>query len=747
MKEYLLSDRSTIGLDLNIQNCHASLAEGCLRYLMHLFDRAPLTEEVAEQYPLARYAAEHWWQHAQKIDGALGHQLLELTSELLNGSGSALLSWVQLFNAGDPSSLPDLTTTSSDISQPLFYAATVGLPEVVASIIAQDVDLDAYVGRDCSALEAAAWYGHEKIVQMLLDAGANISARGGDGGNALQAASRGHYERVVRFLLGAGADVNAKTVSDPAGAHLGARLGTALEAAAGMSFEGIVRILLDAGADFESRFSALVRTYDNSDVLRLLLETFDDVSFKKYYPELLTETVLRRNKLAVRMLLDAGANCSTHDEAVDVALRGSIRGSSGEIMRMLLEAGARLEESSSLLYIASEESNKGTVEILLGAGVDVNMSCGTFNRPLQAAAANKHRNLLDLLLKAGADVNAQGGYYGDALQAACSSKRAFIGLNGVRHYQNKSFRRRYKNGAFELSITGTDIELELLVLASHDVEDERGGITLQAIPKYDSKGISEVPQSAGVTFGEIECCDTKTQRASLIDGLEAVIEILLAPSIEEPPQRYEHESTKFDLPVMCYEKIFEIIQSSGGFYSESGTARESESVVQALADAGAVIKSLPTTSLFGPPRFRSRNASTKIVKLLLEAGANINTQGGVFGNALQAASEYAHTEVVQELLECGANSNAQGGEFGSALQAACAAFTPNEELVQMLLDAGVNVNAPGGIYGNALQAASYKGSGNLMRMLLDAGADVNAQGGCMVMHYKLLALLQILRRT
>jgi ankyrin repeat protein len=49
-----------------------------------------------------------------------------------------------------------------------------------------------------------------------------------------------------------------------------------------------------------------------------------------------------------------------------------------------------------------------------------------------------------------------------------------------------------------------------------------------------------------------------------------------------------------------------------------------------------------------------------VVKLLLDAGANVNAQGGHYGNALQAASLPGHESVVKLLLEAGANVNAQG---------------------------------------------------------------------------------------
>jgi ankyrin repeat protein len=50
----------------------------------------------------------------------------------------------------------------------------------------------------------------------------------------------------------------------------------------------------------------------------------------------------------------------------------------------------------------------------------------------------------------------------------------------------------------------------------------------------------------------------------------------------------------------------------------------------------------------------------------LDKGADVNAQGGYFGNALQAASAEGYQEIVQLLLDKGA----QDGEYGNALQAA-----------------------------------------------------------------------------
>ncbi|KAJ7819608.1 ankyrin repeat-containing domain protein [Mycena olivaceomarginata] len=130
----------------------------------------------------------------------------------------------------------------------------------------------------------------------------------------------------------------------------------------------------------------------------------------------------------------------------------------------------------------------------------------------------------------------------------------------------------------------------------------------------------------------------------------------------------------------------------------------------------------------GPPLYwAAKLGFLHIMRLLLERGADVNAQGGRYGNALQAASKGGHLDLAQLLVERGAAVNAQGGRYGNALQAALA--RGHLDLAQLLLECGADVNAQGGVYGNALQAASQGGHLDLAQLLLERGADVNTQGG------------------
>ncbi|USP74081.1 Arp, Ankyrin repeat protein [Curvularia clavata] len=84
----------------------------------------------------------------------------------------------------------------------------------------------------------------------------------------------------------------------------------------------------------------------------------------------------------------------------------------------------------------------------------------------------------------------------------------------------------------------------------------------------------------------------------------------------------------------------------------------------------------------------AKNGQRKLVKLLVDNGADVNAQSGPYGNALPAASEGGHEQVVKMLLDAGADVNAQGGFYGNALSAASG--IGHEQVAKILLDAGAH---------------------------------------------------------
>ena len=81
--------------------------------------------------------------------------------------------------------------------------------------------------------------------------------------------------------------------------------------------------------------------------------------------------------------------------------------------------------------------------------------------------------------------------------------------------------------------------------------------------------------------------------------------------------------------------------------------------------------------------YAAKHRHCAIAKLLLNKGANVNTQGRRYSNALQAASFKGHQAVAKLLLNKGADVNAQGRYFGNALYAA--AYAGNNRVLKRLI--------------------------------------------------------------
>ncbi|KAI0192278.1 hypothetical protein EV127DRAFT_468867 [Xylaria flabelliformis] len=213
----------------------------------------------------------------------------------------------------------------------------------------------------------------------------------------------------------------------------------------------------------------------------------------------------------------------------------------------------------------------------------------------------------------------------------------------------------------------------------------------------------------------------------------------------------------------CYQlfPIDEIPQKGLGipsclYYAASAGLTQ---LIQPLLDIGGNVNS-PGGNYCNALQAASARGHESIIRILLDNGADVHAQKGYRIDALQIASIYGHESIVQILLDNGADVNARAGVEGSALQAASArgyesivrilldngakvnsqevnrsnalqiaSIYGHESIVQILLDNGADVNARTGHYGNALQAASFCGRESVVRILLDNGADVNAHGG------------------
>ena len=146
-------------------------------------------------------------------------------------------------------------------------------------------------------------------------------------------------------------------------------------------------------------------------------------------------------------------------------------------------------------------------------------------------------------------------------------------------------------------------------------------------------------------------------------------------------------------------------------------------IVKLLLDKGANVDLLEKEGCT-PLMFACQFGYVGVVKLLLNANADMSVYHNKYGNtALMMASEHGHSLVVTMLLQAGADANYLSNvDGGSALLAA--SLRNNVDVVRVLLGSGadINIRMKNGV--SALMMATFKGHTEIVKVLLESHADV-----------------------
>lgn len=119
------------------------------------------------------------------------------------------------------------------------------------------------------------------------------------------------------------------------------------------------------------------------------------------------------------------------------------------------------------------------------------------------------------------------------------------------------------------------------------------------------------------------------------------------------------------------------------------------------------------------------NAQEQIVDILLAHNASVNLTGGIWNSAIVAASnrfQLRACRVIRRLLEAGANIDSTTDEGETALHRAAAEGAP--DLIDLMLDKGASINAISNSGQTPVQKASYLGKNESIKCLLKRGANV-----------------------
>ena len=383
VKEYLTSDRLASSRDIShlhimTEPAHVTLAQACLGTLLQL-DGSSNNDRVEDRFPLARYASQHWVEHAQF--GMVSSRIEDGMRRLFDLAQPYFSAWLQLHDIDDhwANFAFDRRHAPEDRSgSPLYYASLCGFHDLSAHVILEHPEqVNAKGGIILSPLVAALHKGHLDVAELLHQHGAAVDLPGYDTRTALCAASQEGLVIIVRWLLGHGADADSQT-----DIHW-----TPLMTAAANGHLEIVQMLLGYGVCINA-------VNDSGDTPLLLASYFGHVEI-------------------VGLLFQHGANVGARDEDYKTPLHLASSRGKVEVARLLLDNVADIEakdkDGRTPLHLVSSSAESALVRLLLDRGANANAQDKYGSTPLHLVPYWAPEIVRSLLFDHGARVYLKNG--------------------------------------------------------------------------------------------------------------------------------------------------------------------------------------------------------------------------------------------------------------------------------------------------------------------------------------------------
>jgi ankyrin repeat protein len=331
VKEFLTSSRIVCSsadvsrFHILLEPAHAILSKACLVVLLRLGE---LVDE--DKFPLARYAAEHWVDHA-RFENVSSH-IREEMEDLFDPDKPYFAAWLQVHDV-DTKPLqgsllyefaPSFRKTSNS-AIPLYYAALCGFHDLAEQlIIKHPQQLHSTGGYFMSPLGAALNGAHLKVAQVLYERGADVDVQGRDDRTPLYGASWvGHLE-IVQWLLSRSANPNVR----------------------------------DKRHGWTPQH--LAATFGHVEISRLLFQYEADSNAQDHYGQTPLKFASDRGHVNVAwLLLEQGADVNARDDSRNTPLHYASKRGHPEVARLLVEHGGNIDAEYDKGRTAFQVASKG----------------------------------------------------------------------------------------------------------------------------------------------------------------------------------------------------------------------------------------------------------------------------------------------------------------------------------------------------------------------------------------------------
>ena len=537
--------------------------------------------------------------------------------------------------------------------------------EIVKFLLEQGAEPNLSKQFGMSALMYAIRDAEPKTVELLIKYGAEVNDRASDRDNwtpLMYAARYCQKTKTLELLLNAGAEINATEYYGWTALML---------AAANSNKPQTVQLLIKRGADLNAVCragkTALIHCCEsmgNTKVIKALLEAGAEVNIQDNDENTAFDMAVKNgNWEAVKLLKLYGAG-QIIDENLPPLLN-ALRSQDIELMQKLLAQGVNQEEKNQALWEAAEQGNPEPVRILLDAGAEIESRNAYENTPLLEASYAEGRNksaVIKELIERGADVNAKRPNLSTALMFAAIDSDHYAALKwlidkGAEVNATDEWGRAAIHYAFfneynsEISFHKPTVERLIKAGANINQQDKEGMYPL-AMAMDNYRNYDEDIEFLLKLGADPRLLDKKGWNSlfyAVKNHPNLDIAILLNAGVDKNHKDNGGWTALYYAALMGDDFKCKCL----------GVNKTPAQIVKKLLKKGKLNPNSLSAEGFTPLFYPIDNNNLKIVKLLVKAGADINSKLAekFYGTALEYAIREERTELAEYLIKKGAKIN------------------------------------------------------------------------------------------
>ncbi|RYC54519.1 hypothetical protein CHU98_g11694 [Xylaria longipes] len=580
-------------------------------------------------------------------------------------------------------------------------------------------------------LHRVSWLGLTAVVEKLLEAGVTPNPakepQSFEGFSPLHLCMPGRHRQIAELLVQEGrVDVNAKSSSGRLALAQAARYSNPdivtllLRCHAGDNSDDL-RFALDSGS-FGAAFTAV------QELLKNISTTDSESASERRIVPLITAAAFGYVKCA-EALINHGANTNLLQDEM-LPLHAAVYNKDIPMVKLLVEKGVDIEMQDQIdtttktaLSIASAGLDGDLLEYLLGMGANVNHIAVGSHSPLLAAAWNGRVDNVKTLLAHGADVNAVVSVAGNwaPVNAAYDSPATLKAL--IEGGANINHCSRDGTVLFEASHWGFEATVELLLEYRNDldldkelIDEEDGGNNgmspLCIACRYHRVGIMRLLLEAGAD------AQHKTRHGRF--PLELCIEFA---HHQELPDQALRLLLEYHPRINLKQRDNDGNTALHKIYTSTPLA-----IVKLLVNAGADLSTVNNKG-YTALMIAFEAGNVEVCRYLFSKTGSLLGTSGTSPGLLHRAVFSANLDLIKLVMEAGADVNEIDPWTGETpLYTYLTTESPSILVVRYLVDTcKANVNLEGGELKYPIIQAYRKSDLEIIRFLIEAGANVNAK--------------------